>query len=125
MVERLTKDEVILFLDRCFASLRQGRRLVWQTPNAESLWGMTYRYGDFSHEICLTSKGVSSLLQLSGFEEIVVRETEPIVHSVKSTFPYVLWRFIRHLLKVWNVAEIGSVESEVFTCAFLVLAIRK
>lgn len=50
IVEHLTKDEVLPFLDACRAALLPGGRLILQTPNASSpfgngcsLWGLHSR----------------------------------------------------------------------------------
>src|SRR5438874_2176394 len=51
IVEHFDKDEAITFLDACYGALKPHGRLILQTPNADSPWGTTHRYNDFTHEI--------------------------------------------------------------------------
>jgi len=122
IVEHFHKDEVLRFLDACKAALKPGGRLILQTPNADSLWGMNIRYGDFTHEVGFNANSLSRLLSLTGFQEITSRETGPIpfAHSIKSTIRYLIWQSIRLGLKVWNIAETGDTGSGVFTRVFLI-----
>jgi 2-polyprenyl-3-methyl-5-hydroxy-6-metoxy-1,4-benzoquinol methylase len=122
IIEHFHKDEVLTFLDLCQGALKPGGRLILQTPNADSPWGDTLRYGDFTHEVCFNPNSLSRLMRLSGMKEIESRETGPVPfgYSLKSTFRYFLWQLIRALLMLWNVAETGSTGSKVFTRVFLI-----
>ena len=122
IVEHFHKDEVLRFLDACHAALKPGGRLILQTPNADSPWGMSIRYGDFTHEVGLNSNVLSRLLCLTGFQDVASRETGPIFlgYSLKSTVRYLIWQPIRLGLKLWNLAEMGDAGSGVFTRVFLI-----
>lgn len=122
IVEHFCKPEVLRFLDQCYSSLNPQGRLVLQTPNADSPWGISLRYGDFTHETGFSPDLLSRLMRLSGFQEIEVREMGPIPfgYSAASTLRYFVWRVIRAGLKVWNVAETGNSGSGVFTRTFLI-----
>jgi SAM-dependent methyltransferase len=126
IIEHFDKDEVFRFLDRCFAALKPGGRIILQTPNAESPWVMATRFGDITHEVCFTPDVLSRLLIMSGFSNVEKREQGPVPlgYSIKSTIRFVLWRVIRRLLIVWNLAETGGSGSGVFTRVFLVTGIR-
>jgi len=67
LIEHFHKLEVLRFLDGCHNALKQGGRLILQTPNADSPWGTVHRYNDFTHEAGLTSNELSRLLALVGF----------------------------------------------------------
>jgi len=124
IVEHFQKDEVLRFLDACYAALRPGGRLVLQTPNAESPWGTHFRYGDFTHEICFSPNSLERLMALVGFNCIVSREAGPVVHGMFSLGRYLIWKFIRAGLLIWNLAETGSKGSGIYTRVFLITGIQ-
>lgn len=122
IIEHFDKDEVLRFLDGCFAALKPGGRLILQTPNADSPWGTTIRYGDFTHEVCFNPNSIMRLLRLVGLSEIEAREQGPVPrgYSTASSVRALLWAAIRTWLKIWNIAETGDAGSGVFTRIFLV-----
>jgi len=126
IVEHLHKPEVLRFLDLCYCALKPDGRLVLQTPNADSPWGMAVRYGDFTHEAAFNPNSLGRLLALAGFIDIEVREIGPVPfgHSVFSTVRYVIWQIIRAGLKFWNLAETGNAGSGVFTRVFLITCVK-
>jgi len=122
IVEHFHKDEVLRFLDACYGALKPGGRLILQTPNAESPWGMSIRYGDFTHEVGFNPNALSRLLALATFRRIESRELGPVPtgHSLKSSVRWLIWQTIRGCLKLWNLAETGGAGSGVFTRVFLI-----
>jgi SAM-dependent methyltransferase len=122
LIEHFHKPEVLRFLDGCVSALRSGGRLILQTSNADSPWGGTMRYGDFTHEAGFNPNSIIRLLRLTGFSEIEVREQGPVPlgYSTASSVRSLLWAAIRIWLKVWNIAETGDAGSGVFTRIFLV-----
>jgi 2-polyprenyl-3-methyl-5-hydroxy-6-metoxy-1,4-benzoquinol methylase len=122
IIEHFTKDETLLFLDRCFTALKPGGRIILQTPNADSPWGTAYRYGDLTHEICFSPNALMRIMRLCDFTLIESRELGPVPfgHSIKSSLRYVLWQGIRYGFKAWNVIETGCAGSGIFTRVFLV-----
>lgn len=126
IVEHFRKDEVLSFLDLCFAALKPGGCLVLQTPNAESPWGTHHRYNDLTHELGFNPNALSRLLALVGFTGIEAREQGPVPwgYSAASTLRWGAWQGIRVGLKVWNIAETGAAGSGVFTRVFLMSARR-
>jgi 2-polyprenyl-3-methyl-5-hydroxy-6-metoxy-1,4-benzoquinol methylase len=125
IVEHLDKDEVLDFLDACHGALRPGGRLVLQTPNADSPFAGTVRYGDFTHETCFTPALLGQLLALTGFGDPEYRETRPVARGAPSLVRAALWRCLRQLLRLWNLVETGNAGSGVLTRVFLVSAIRR
>ena len=122
IIEHLDKSEVLRFLDSSYKALKPGGRLILQTPNAESPWGGSIRYGDFTHEVGLNPNLLSRLLNLSGFQEVEAREQGPVPwgYSAFSSLRYLIWQSIRMGLKIWNLAETGAAGSGVFTRVFLI-----
>jgi 2-polyprenyl-3-methyl-5-hydroxy-6-metoxy-1,4-benzoquinol methylase len=127
IIEHLHKSEVLTFLDNCMAALKSGGRLILQTPNADSPWFASLRYGDFTHEVCFTPAALSRLLALCGYKNIVVREQGPVAsgYSIVSTVRYLIWQAIRQLIKIWNLVETGNAGSGVFTRVFIIAATKR
>lgn len=127
IIEHFQKDEALRFLELCSGSLKRNGRLILQTANADSLWGTSGRYGDFTHEICFSVNVLLRLLKLFGFEQVEVREQGPVPwgYSLRSTTRYIIWQNIRMGLKLWNIAETGSPGSGVFTRNILASGIKK
>jgi 2-polyprenyl-3-methyl-5-hydroxy-6-metoxy-1,4-benzoquinol methylase len=127
IIEHFQKDEVLRLLDACHAALKPGGRLILQTPNADSLWGTMYRYGDFTHEVGFNPNALSRLLTLVGFEPAESRELGPILkgHSARSSVRYVGWQVIRAGLRLWNLLETGDAGSGIFTRVFLISAKKR
>ena len=126
IVEHLDKDEALRFLEACLAALSSSGQLILQTPNAESPWGSTHRYNDFTHEIGFNPNSISRLLKLVGFRSPHARELGPVPfgYSMSSTIRAGGWAMIRGSLKLWNLIETGHPGSGVFTRVFLVSATR-
>lgn len=125
IIEHFKKDEVLHFLEACSKALRLGGRLILQTPNAESPWGMNHRYNDFTHEIAFNPNSLKRLLALVGFADIVSRETGPVIHGVVSFIRYCIWKCIWALLAFWNLAETGGIGSGIYSRVFLISGIKK
>lgn len=124
IVEHFRKDEVLNFLDACRLALRTGGRLILQTPNAESPWGMNVRYGDFTHETAFSPYSLDGLLSLAGFSDIKFREAGPAVHGLISLYRFLVWKIIRAVLDFWNLAETGKVGSGIYTRVFLISGMK-
>lgn len=122
VVEHLRKDELFGFLDALLGALRPGGRAIFQTPNAESPWGMAVRYGDLTHEIAFDPRSLSHALRLAGFVGFEARECGPHVHGLKSFVRMVLWHIIRAGLALWNLAECGTIGSGIYTRVFIAKA---
>jgi len=126
LIEHLTKVEVLRFLNGCFAALKPGGRLVLQTPNADSPFGMGMALNDITHEVAFNPNALGRLLAQAGFSQIEAREVGPVPwgYSLASSVRFVVWQAIRAGLVVWNLAETGSTGSRVLTRNFLIGAKR-
>lgn len=126
IIEHLTKDEVLDFLDGCYQALQPGGRLILQTPNAASPFVNVIRYGDFTHELCFEENVLGQLLKLCGFSNVEVREMGPVKsgYSWKSSLRYLLWRSVRFCMRLINTIETGSPGPQAWTRVFLITATR-
>src|SRR5262245_37050385 len=127
IIEHLHKPEVLRFLDAAFAALKPGGRLILQTPNAESPWGTLHRYNDFTHELSFNPNALSRLMTLTGFTGIEARETGPVPwgYSLVSTVRAGIWQSFRGVFKIWNLAEVGTTGSGIFTRVFLISGVKR
>jgi len=125
IIEHFKKDEVFHFLEVCYKALRPGGRLVLQTPNAESPFVGKVRYGDITHELAFDPQGLKKLLLLYGFSKVEYRQTGPVVHGLLSFVRFLLWKFIWGCLALWNLAEVGSIGSGIYTRVFLISAVKE
>jgi SAM-dependent methyltransferase len=127
LIEHLTKDEVLRFLRGCFEALRPGGRLVLQTPNADSPFGMASRYGDLTHEVFFNFNALSRLLAQIGARDVTAREVGPVPvgHSAISTLRWPVWQAIRGGILLWNLAETGSAGSKVLTRNLIISATKR
>jgi SAM-dependent methyltransferase len=119
ILEHFRKEEVLRLLDGCYAALRPGGRLILQTPNADSPFISTIRYGDFTHEVCFNPYSLRWLLGLCGFRAIEARECGPRPSGLLSCGRFVAWQLIRAGVQFWNLVETGSSGSRIHTRVFL------
>lgn len=126
IIEHFQKPEVLHFLDQCVAALKPGGRIILQTPNAESPWGSTHRYNDFTHEVCFNPNALSRLLRLVGFDHVESREAgpSPFGSGPISSLRFLAWAAIRMGLTIWNLVETGSRGSGIFTRVFLISGVK-
>ncbi|MBU1853982.1 MAG: class I SAM-dependent methyltransferase [Candidatus Omnitrophica bacterium] len=120
LIEHLKKERIRSFLQACFSALKKNGRLVLQTPNAESPWGMTCVYGDFTHETIFSPLWLKELLELAGFVNIELRPTGPVVHGALSLVRFFVWKIIWFFLAIWNIAEKGDIGGGIYTRVFMV-----
>lgn len=122
LIEHFRKNEVLPFLDAANQSLRPGGGLILQTPNADSPFGLSYRYGDFTHENIYNQNSLSSLLKLSGFYNLQFREVAPTIRGLTSSLRFIIWLGFRQFILLWNLTETGSKGSGITTRNMLAYA---
>jgi 2-polyprenyl-3-methyl-5-hydroxy-6-metoxy-1,4-benzoquinol methylase len=120
LIEHLNKREILTFLERCNKALKHNGRLVLQTPNAESPWGMGVVQGDFTHEVSFTPVSLTTLLRLCEFKGIEVRGISPRVHGIRSLVRLIIWKLICVTLAIYNLSETGKIGSGIFSRVFLI-----
>ncbi len=108
VLEHLEKQEVVDMLELVRAALKTNGRLIIHVPNAEGLFGMRIRYGDFTHQVCFTPKSIGQVLRATGFSKIAVYEEKPLVHGMKSMVRRGLWTFLTIRERLLLLAETGA-----------------
>ena len=109
VIEHFTKEELSDLVDEFYRVLKKNGKIITHQPNAESPFGNSIRYGDFTHELAFTRSSVSQLFLSSGFNSIKSYEDKPISHGLKSKIRYVLWEYlVRPLYKSLLIVESGG-----------------
>jgi SAM-dependent methyltransferase len=126
LIEHFTRSEALQFLELCYAALKQGGRLILQTPNADSPFGMQHRFNDMTHEWCFNNNLLKRLFFRTGFSDIEGRELGPPAwgYSFKATIRWFIWQTARSFMQLINIAEEG-VTQPVLTRIFLMSAVRR
>lgn len=117
IIEHLEKAAVVRFFDACHLALKPQGRLILETVNADTPMGLPILYGDFTHESCFTPQTLVSLMTMTGFSGIEIRETGPIPYgySLSSSLRYLAWRLLRMSRQITNTIETGGPGSGVLT----------
>ena len=108
VLEHLGKQDVIDLLSLARTSLAAGGRAIIHVPNAEGLFGMRVRYGDFTHELCFTPQSIRQVLRACGFRDVQVYEDKPVVHGIKSLVRSALWKVLTLRERLLLLAETGA-----------------
>ena len=72
LIEHLPKSEIVDILTGVRKSLKPGGSLICRLPNMSNIFGVYLLYNDFTHEAGFTENSVRQLLNLSGFNDIVI-----------------------------------------------------
>ena len=78
VIEHLTRNELIDFVDEIFRVLRPGGRWITHQPNAASPFFGSIRYGDLTHETAYTSGSIRQLAFTCGFSSVACYEDVPV-----------------------------------------------
>jgi 2-polyprenyl-3-methyl-5-hydroxy-6-metoxy-1,4-benzoquinol methylase len=124
IVEHFHKDELLGLLDAACQRLNPGGKLIIQTPNAVSPWASSYRYGDLTHELIFDPECLRSVLSMSGFRAIEIREVAPFLHGLKSGIRLLIWKALRLGCAVWHLAESGTTCGGIYTRNMIACAIK-
>ena len=108
IIEHLTKDEVVEFLDLVYASLKPGGTAVIGTVNASSLFGSRVFHIDFTHETCFTAESLSQVMRVCGFDPAEVYGEKPLVRDLRSAVRAGLWWGVKKLLNVYRLIQDGT-----------------
>jgi len=124
VLEHVDKQATVDLLDTVRRALRPGGKLVIHVPNAEGIFGMRVRYGDFTHETSYTTQSIAQVLRVCGFEHIETFEERPIVHGLKSLVRHWLWRLLTLRERLLLLAETGS-SSAILSQNMIVVALSQ
>ncbi|HEY4206316.1 MAG TPA: class I SAM-dependent methyltransferase [Puia sp.] len=124
VLEHLEPQELFDALDSVAAILRPDARLIIHVPNAEGLFGMRIRYGDYTHTQAFTPRSIRQILLTCGFDDIRCMEERPVAKGIKGMIRNLLWRLGTLNSRLLLMAETGEREF-VLSQNMLVVASRK
>ena len=124
ILEHLSKQEVIEILDQVNYALKDDAFIIMHVPNAEGLFGMRMRYGDFTHELAFTARSIQQILRACNFHSIACYEDKPIIHNIKSFIRHVIWRVLTFPYRLLFIAETGNTKN-ILSQNMLVVARKK
>lgn len=124
LIEHLTKDQILQFLDLSHRALKPGGQLIIQTPNADSPFGTIHAFGDFTHEVFLNINSLGAVMQVCGFTGIEGRETGSVPCGLRYFSCWVLWKFVRLMIMAYNIIETSGPGSGIFTRVFIARGIK-
>jgi 2-polyprenyl-3-methyl-5-hydroxy-6-metoxy-1,4-benzoquinol methylase len=112
LIEHLTRDEEFQFLEMCAAALRPGGVLFLTTPNGAGLRPGPVAHGDLTHETIFTPQTIRTVLQLTGYADVQIREIAPLPTSLASRVRGLLWRVVRGYARLLDLVEKGTTACE-------------
>ncbi len=112
--QRFRQEEVLAFLDACYAALKPGGRLILQTMNIAN--PLVRGFCGFPNDVAFSPDSLLELLGVCGFIQGEAREMRPLVHGVGSFSKWVLWKCLRRL---WTPSTADKGRSAVHTALFL------
>jgi SAM-dependent methyltransferase len=124
ILEHLEPQQLFDALDGVASILNPGARLIIHVPNAEGLFGMRIRYGDYTHTQAFTPKSIRQVLLTCGFEDIRCMEEKPVPRGIKGIIRNLLWRLGTINSRLLLMAETGE-RHFVLSQNMLVVASRK
>jgi hypothetical protein len=77
-----------------------------------------------THELIFSPECVVSVLRITGFGAVELREVGPYVHGIKSAVRWALWKLFWAGAALWNLAETGSALGGIYTRNMMVKAVR-
>ena len=126
VIEHFTKEELSDLVDEFYRVLKKDGTIITHQPNAESPFGNSIRYGDFTHELAFTRSSISQLFLSSGFSGIKSYEDKPIAHGLKSKIRRLLWDIlVRPLYKILLIVESGGVDKDIVLSKNFLTIIKK
>lgn len=125
VIEHLTKSELLWLGDEVYRVLSTGGIWMIHAPNADSPFGSSIRYRDWTHEQAFTLESMTQVLTAVGFGRVEYYEDQPVPHGVKSSARWALWQVIRLMLQIYCIIETGSTRRRVFSQNALTIATKK
>jgi cyclopropane fatty-acyl-phospholipid synthase-like methyltransferase len=108
VLEHLNKAEILSTLALIHRALNTGGALIIQVPNSEGLFGAKCRYADFTHEVSFTASSIRQVLSVSGFSSVLLNETGPVPHGIRSVLRWVAWVCLKGIVRGYSLVEGGA-----------------
>lgn len=118
-IEHLNKNEILKLLNILSNALKINGRVIFQTPNPDSPFGMGYRYGDFTHELGISPLALKSLVNMYNFNKFEVRECGPYPHGIISFIRFIFWKIIKLLIDFINLVEVGNCGARIYSRVYI------
>jgi 2-polyprenyl-3-methyl-5-hydroxy-6-metoxy-1,4-benzoquinol methylase len=122
VVEHFPKQEVLPLLDDIYGALQPGGTFLLQAPNGASPFCGAIRYSDFTHSVAFTKESIAQILAETGFIDVQVYPTGPVVHGVMSAGRWALWQVFCFLLQLYLLAETGLFRGHILTQNLIAVA---
>jgi hypothetical protein len=122
VVEHFPKCEVLELLDAIHQALQSGGTFIMQVPNGASPFHGTIRYADFTHELAFTKESIIQVLSVTGFTDVHIYPTGPVVYGMLSAVRWVIWHMIQLLLMLYLAAETGAMYGHILTANLIATA---
>ena len=106
--EHLTASELFDTLDDIRRVLKPGGMCLAHVPNAEGIFGMRIRFGDFTHEQAFTPSSARQVFLTAGFKSVKCFEDKPAVHGLASAARWLLWELGTLNWRLLLLAETGT-----------------
>jgi 2-polyprenyl-3-methyl-5-hydroxy-6-metoxy-1,4-benzoquinol methylase len=108
VIEHFTHDDLIIFLQNCYASLNDGGYMILETINcANVIYGLYLRYCDYSHRMSFTPRSLKQFLNITGsFSSLEFIEIQPT--GFLDCLHYIYHRIKRSKMAMKNQAGIRS-----------------
>ena len=107
VLEHLESQCAMDLLEKINNILNPKGKLILHVPNAEGLFGMRIRYGDFTHENAFTIKSLKQILNATGYCNINGYEEKPIIHNLKGFIRRLIWDIGTLKYRLLLMAETG------------------
>lgn len=99
VVEHITKERVITFLELVHKALNHGGVLLLKLPNMSNPFALDSRYRDFTHECGFTEKSIYQVLYVAGFRDIRIYPSQTRGKTFKSNLHWIITSLINIVLK--------------------------
>ncbi|MFQ5482518.1 MAG: class I SAM-dependent methyltransferase [Nitrospinaceae bacterium] len=123
LIEHLSPDQALQFLEVCLQALIPGGRLILQTPNGESPWVGNVLYGDPTHQQCFTPHLLEKMMRHAGYADLEARPCGPAPVDIITALRHWAWSGITLGCRLLNAIE-GAVSSGIHTRVFLISGLR-
>jgi len=84
-VEHLSRDEALRFIGLCHERLEPGGALVLRTPSADGPFGAHDAWNDLTHCWAMSSQVLEAVLEMMGFNRVVVLDERPQPYNPVNT----------------------------------------
>jgi 2-polyprenyl-3-methyl-5-hydroxy-6-metoxy-1,4-benzoquinol methylase len=90
-IEHLSRDQVLKFLELCWARLRPGGVLILRTSCADGPFGAHDRYNDLTHQGAMTSNVLRTVMRMLNFERVEILDERPQAYNLLNTLRLLLF----------------------------------